>query len=201
MSTIGGVQSTHPAEYTEGSAAAIIALGPEGDRYTVGRGLGGAAIPGYAPDGLIACHACDGAHRLVPVPEGGKALCGRCGTLLYRNLPASLDRSAALYLAALILFLLANTFPFVALRYGDRVEQSLLISGAIALQKAGMAELGVLVLLTGVVFPFLTICGMLYLLLPLRFGFGHSGHLASPHIFLLPMRLTLTVFASIGRTT
>ena len=128
------------------------------------------AIPGYAPDGLIACHACDGAHRLVPVPEGGKALCGRCGTLLYRNLPASLDRSAALYLAALILFLIANTFPFVALKYGDRVEQSLLISGAFALQKAGMAELGVLVLLTSVVFPFLTICGMLYLLLPLRVG-------------------------------
>ncbi len=134
------------------------------------RETGGAAIPGYAPDGLIACHACDGAHRLVPVPAGGKALCGRCGTLLYRNLPASLDRSAALYLAALILFLLANTFPFVALKYGDRVEQSLLISGAFALQKAGMAELGVLVLLTSVAFPFLTICGMLYLLLPLRFG-------------------------------
>ena len=131
---------------------------------------GGGAIPGYSPDGLIACHACDGAHRLVPVPEGGKALCGRCGTLLYRNLPASLDRSAALYLAALILFLLANTFPFVALKYGDRVEQSLLISGAFALQNAGMAELGVLVLLTSVVFPFLTICSMLYLLLPLRLG-------------------------------
>jgi len=136
----------------------------------VARGKRGGAIPGYAPDGLIACHACDGAHRLVPVPEGGKALCGRCGTLLYRNLPASLDRSAALYLAALLLFLIANTFPFVALKYGDRVEQSLLVSGAFALQKAGMAELGVLVLLTSVVFPFLTICGMLYLLLPLRMG-------------------------------
>ena len=55
-------------------------------------------MPGYAFDGLIACHACDGAHRIVPVPEGGKALCGRCGGLLYRNLPSSLDHSAALYL-------------------------------------------------------------------------------------------------------
>jgi paraquat-inducible protein A len=127
-------------------------------------------VPGYAPDGLIACHACDGAHRIVPVPEGGKALCGRCGTLLYRNLPRSLDHSTALYLAALILFLLANTFPFVALRFGDRIEQTLLVSGAFALQKAGMPEIGLLVLLTSVVFPFLTICGMLYLLVPLRVG-------------------------------
>lgn len=127
-------------------------------------------MPGYAPDGLIACHACDGAHRIVPVPEGGKALCGRCGTLLYRNLPRSLDHSAALYVAALVLFAMANAFPFVALRFGDRVEQTILISGAFALQKAGMPELGLLVVLTSVVFPFLTICGMLYLLLPLRLG-------------------------------
>ena len=127
-------------------------------------------VPGYAADGLIACHACDGAHRIVPVPVGGKALCRRCGALLYRNLPKSLDHAAALYLAALLLFVLANVFPFVALKYGDRVEQSLLISGGFALQEAGMGEIGLLVFLTSVLFPFITICGMLYLLLPLRLG-------------------------------
>jgi len=86
-------------------------------------------------------------------------------------MPRSLDHSAALYLAALILFVLANTFPFVALQYGDRIEQSLLISGGFALFHTGMGEIGFLVVLTSVVFPCLTICGMLYLLLPLRFGF------------------------------
>jgi len=133
------------------------------------------AVPGYAADGLIACHACDGLHRIVAVPVRGKALCRRCGALLYRNMPRSLDHSAALYLAAMILFLLANTFPFVALQYGDRIEQSLLISGGFALQQAKMGEIGLLVLLTSVVFPFLTICGMLYLLLPLRFGLRPPG--------------------------
>lgn len=128
-------------------------------------------MPGYAFDGLIACHACDGAHRIVPVPEGGKALCGRCGGLLYRNLPRSLDHSAALYLAAFVLFVMANTFPFVSLKYGDRVEQSVLASAALALHKAGMGELGLLVMLTSVIFPLLTLCAMLYLLLPLRLGF------------------------------
>lgn len=128
-------------------------------------------MPGYSAAGLIACHACDGVHRIVTIPARGKALCRRCGTVLYRNMPRSLDHSAALYLAALILFLLANTLPFVALQYGDRIEQSLLISGGFALQQAGMGGIGLLVLLTSVVFPCLTICGMLYLLLPLRFGF------------------------------
>jgi paraquat-inducible protein A len=109
-------------------------------------------------------------HRIVTIPPRGRALCRRCGTLLYRNMPRSLDRAAALYVAAIILFLLANSFPFVALQYGDRIEQSLLISGGFALQRAGMGEIGLLVLLTSVVFPLLTIGGMLYLLLPLRFG-------------------------------
>lgn len=127
-------------------------------------------LPGYAADGLMACHACDCVHRIVDVPPGGKALCRRCGAILYRNMPKSLDHSAALYLAATILFLLANTFPFVALQYGDRIEQSRLITGGFALIEAGMAEIGFLVLLTSVVFPFLTLLGMLYLLLALRFG-------------------------------
>jgi paraquat-inducible protein A len=110
-------------------------------------------------------------HRLVPVPVGGKAKCRRCGSLLYANVANGLDRSTALYVASLLLFLLANVFPFIALKYGDRVEQSLLISAGLALQREGMPEIGVLVLLTSVVFPFLSICGMLYLLLPTRFGF------------------------------
>jgi paraquat-inducible protein A len=127
-------------------------------------------LPGYAADGLVACRACDCVHRIVTVPPRGKALCRRCGAILYRNMPRSLDHAAALYLAAMILFLLANTFPFVALQYGDRIEHSRLISGGLALFQAGMGEIGFLVLLTSVVFPFLTLLGMLYLLLPLRCG-------------------------------
>ncbi len=127
-------------------------------------------LRGYAPDGLIACTSCDCLHRIVDVPAGGKACCRRCGAVIYRYLPHGLDHAAALYLAAFILLLLSNTFPFVALQYGDRIEQSLLISGGFALQQAGMGEIGLLVLLTSVVFPFLTILAMLYLLLPLRLG-------------------------------
>jgi paraquat-inducible protein A len=123
-----------------------------------------------AADGLIACHACDGAYRIKPLPAGARALCARCGTLLYRNAPGALDRAAALYLAALMLFIVANVFPFVALKYGDRFEQSVLASGALVLTQMGMPELGVLVLLTSIVFPLITIGGMVYLLLPLRVG-------------------------------
>lgn len=127
-------------------------------------------MPGYAADGLIACHACDCLHRIVDVPARGKALCRQCGTLLYRPMPHSLDHTTALYLAALLLLVIANSFPFVALQVGDRIEQSRLASAGLALIQLGMAEVGIVVLLTSVVFPGLTIVGMLYLLLSLRWG-------------------------------
>lgn len=133
------------------------------------------ALPGYAADGLIACHACDCLHRIVAVPARGKALCRQCGALLYRPMPRSLDHTTALYLAALLLLVIANSFPFVALQIGDRIEQSRLASAGLVLMQLGMAEVGIVVLLTSVVFPGLTILGMLYLLLSLRLGYVPFG--------------------------
>ena len=128
------------------------------------------AVGGYSQRGLMACPSCDGVHRLTGLASGGKALCARCGALLFRHLPKSLDRATALYVAALVLFLLANMLPFLSLKLGGRIEQSRLISGSFEMYRAGMPEMGLLVLLTSVVFPFITICGMIYVLLPLRLG-------------------------------
>ena len=120
---------------------------------------------------MIACHDCDQLHRPVHLPAGAKALCARCGALLHRHVPNSLDRALALNLAALLLFILANTFPFLSLKLGGRVEENLLISGAVTFYEQGMVELAVLVFVTAILFPALTIGGMLYLLTPLKLGF------------------------------
>ena len=64
---------------------------------------------------LITCHECDKLYRYEAIPAGSKANCHYCGALLYRHIPNSLDRSLALYLSALILFIIANVFPFLSL--------------------------------------------------------------------------------------
>lgn len=131
----------------------------------------------YSSRGLVACHACDGLHRLAPVPEGGKALCTRCGTLLYRNPRQGLDRATALYLSAFLLFILANAFPFIGLKVGDRVEQMQIASAGLSLFRQGMGEIGLLVLLTSILAPLFALGGMLSLLLPLRLGI-RPGYMA-----------------------
>jgi uncharacterized lipoprotein YmbA len=47
-------------------------------------------------DSLIACHDCDLIHRVKPLPAKGTATCIRCGAVLYKNKPNSLERSLAL---------------------------------------------------------------------------------------------------------
>ncbi|MEE8234385.1 MAG: paraquat-inducible protein A, partial [Gammaproteobacteria bacterium] len=120
---------------------------------------------------LIACYECDKLYRYEAIPAGSKANCYHCGALLYRHIPNSLDRSLALYLSALILFIIANVFPFLSLELGGRVVENILLSGAWNLYQQGMGDLGLLIFFTSFTFPLFVILGMLYLLVPIRFGF------------------------------
>jgi paraquat-inducible protein A len=124
----------------------------------------------YSPNGLIACRECDRLHRLSPVRGSIRASCSRCGAPLFKLIDNGLNRSLALNLSALMLLIMANSFPLLSLKLGGRIEESLLLSGAWAMFQNGQWELGVLVALTSMVFPLLTISGWLYMLLPLRFG-------------------------------
>ncbi|MBW1841551.1 MAG: paraquat-inducible protein A, partial [Deltaproteobacteria bacterium] len=125
----------------------------------------------FSGSDLIACHECDFLHSIHPIPAGGKALCARCGSFLYKHVPNSIDRALTLNLTALMFFVMANVFPFISLKLSGRIEENVLISGALTLYELGMREVGVVVLLTSFLFPLLTIAGMLYILFPLRFGY------------------------------
>ena len=108
-------------------------------------------------------------HRTQPLPKYGVAKCTRCGAVLYRHKPNSLERTLALTVAALILFVTANIYPFLALRLEGREQETLLFTGVRDLYDYGMWELSLLVLLTSIVVPLIHILGMIYVLLPLKF--------------------------------
>jgi paraquat-inducible protein A len=119
-------------------------------------------------DTLIACHECDLIHRTKPLPRKGVANCTRCGSVLYRHKPNSIERTLALSLAGLVLFVLANSFPFLALKTDMQLHQTNLITGIKVLYDQGMQPLAILVFITTILAPAAQLLGMLYLLLPLR---------------------------------
>ena len=119
---------------------------------------------------LIACHECDLLQHREILPARTKALCGRCGAVLYRDIPDSVNRTIALAIAGLVLFICAKVFPFLAFEVSGQSVQSTLLSGAIALNKQGMWEVASLVVFTCVVAPLVQLMLMLYLFIPLKFN-------------------------------
>jgi paraquat-inducible protein A len=124
---------------------------------------------------LMACPECDCLQREVAVPEDGQAECVRCGAELWRNKPASLDRTLAFLMGAGMLFLVANMFPIMRLDAQGLETSSTLAGTAWALHREGMTSVGMLVFVTAVLAPTLEVSLMLYLLVPLRLGIVPRG--------------------------
>jgi paraquat-inducible protein A len=119
---------------------------------------------------IIACYQCDLVHRIPPLPEWTTARCSRCGALLLRTKSNSIDQTLALLVAGLILFSLACSFPFLALRSGSSIQETALVTGVKNLYLQGMPGLASLVLLTCVLIPLVQMLSLLYVLAPLKFN-------------------------------
>jgi len=119
---------------------------------------------------LIACHECDLLQREVLLPRGGAARCGRCGAVLYRSHPESLERTLGLTAGAILLFAIANAFPIVGLALQGQVIQTTLWHTVRTLWDEDMKSVSALVFTTTIVMPALQLFAFAYLLLPLRLG-------------------------------
>lgn len=123
----------------------------------------------YPAPFLVACHECDLLHRIEALPWGGAALCSRCGAVLQRNKTNSVSRSFAFVVAGIILFVIANVYPFLGFRIGGQIRQTTLITGVMELFRQDLWILSVLVLMTTILVPAFQLAGMLYVLLPFYF--------------------------------
>ena len=119
---------------------------------------------------LLQCEDCDLVHRVQPIAEDSRALCGRCGALLFAHKRDALQRSTALYLAALILWGVANGLPFLTFELEGRKQPSLLVSGPLSLYRDGLWELAAIVFLFVIAFPLHRNVSSLGVLLPLQAG-------------------------------
>ena len=116
----------------------------------------------------IACHECDLIHTIPPMPERAAVSCVRCGAVLFRSKPDSVNRTIAWTVAGLILYSVATTFPFLAMKSGSIVQQTGLLSGIQQLYQQDLIPLATLVLLTCVLIPLLQMLGLLYIFIPLK---------------------------------
>lgn len=159
---------------------------------------------------IIACHDCDLIHRVESVPEGHVARCSRCNAVLYHHKRNSLDRALALTFAGLILFVIANCYPFLGFKIGANIRQTSLITGCEELFLQGKWQLASVVLFTTILIPGLQLLGLLYVLVPLKMNrvprglggifrfIGHLGPWAMMEVFMLGILVSLVKLAKMA---
>jgi len=119
---------------------------------------------------LTACHECDLLQREPILPSGGVARCPRCGAVLFRDIPDSVDRGLAFTLGAAFLFIISNVFPIVGLEAAGIRSTTSLYGAVEMIWKNDMEGVAALVFITTILIPAAQLCLMLYVLLPLKLG-------------------------------
>lgn len=119
------------------------------------------------PAEQTACEECDLLVRIGDLRGGQRANCPRCGHLLTAYAEDGLSRSLSYALAAAVLLLLANAFPFLQLKAKGLEQVMTLPRTAIELIQDGQATLAVIVLGPIVGIPALMLLTLVALLVPL----------------------------------
>jgi paraquat-inducible protein A len=116
----------------------------------------------------IACHACDLVQNIPPIPAGTPAQCVRCGSVLFTAKIDSINRTLAWTIAGMVLYCVAITFPFLAMKSGSIIQETDLLSGVQQLYLQGESVLAVLVVLTCVLIPLAQMLILLFIFIPLK---------------------------------
>lgn len=115
--------------------------------------------------GLVSCHFC---HSLNKPPEtlsdDQELHCVVCGSVIHSRIPDSLNRTWAMVIAAIILYIPANLLPIMTVVYwGDGTPENIM-SGVISLMNGGMWPLALLIFVASIFIPIaklLTLLGLL----------------------------------------
>lgn len=121
-------------------------------------------------EAVVACPGCDVLHRLPALPARRVARCRRCGTLLSSGLRDGIEAVLALSVTALLMFVIANSFPFMSVELSGQRVQISLVSSVQQLWQQGHVALATLVLFTTIIAPGLQVGLMLYVTAPLFAG-------------------------------
>lgn len=113
---------------------------------------------------LVGCEDCDAVYVRIPLQSKERAYCPCCGTELYRDL-YSFNTLLAFVVTALIIFMIANSFPIVTVELQGIFSQTTLLGAAWTMYQADRAFVGFLILMTTFVVPLLYLLLMSYVLI------------------------------------
>jgi paraquat-inducible protein A len=115
------------------------------------------------PNVVHVCNHCGQTQTLPTDLVGQRAQCFQCNATLHVHTPRGIQRTMALSIAALVLFIPANTLPILSMTKMGYQTQSTIWSGVVELWKDGTPGIAILVLLCSIVIPLAKIGGLFFL--------------------------------------
>jgi paraquat-inducible protein A len=112
-----------------------------------------------ASQGLASCHVCS---KVSPVSVGH---CPRCNTALHLRKPHSLERTWAYLMAAVILYIPANTMPIMTVHGIGGAEKNTILSGVIRFWEMKSYPVAVVIFTASVLIPLLKVIALVWLCL------------------------------------
>jgi paraquat-inducible protein A len=123
-------------------------------------------MTGAAAAGYVACHACGLLTR--PVTPAVPGHCPRCGERLAWRHHHSIQRTWALLIAAVILYVPANWLPVLTTKTLVSTESDTILSGVVYLYTSGSWPLALIVLVASVMVPLGKILALAYVLVSVQ---------------------------------
>jgi len=130
--------------------------------------------------------------------------------VLYRHRRKAFDKALAFTIAALILFAVANAFPFMGFGLPGDIRHTTLVTGSIEMYRQGAIALSLIVIFASVIIPALQMILLLYLLVPLNLGYRpreipavmktlhHMGNWSMMDVFLLAILVSTVKLADMA---
>lgn len=111
-----------------------------------------------AAEGLASCHVC---QRVSPLDAGA---CPRCGSRLHARKPQGIQRSVALLLASMVLYIPANVMPIMVVeQLGGGAEKSTILSGVATFWEMHAYPVAVTIFVASVMIPALKMIALVWL--------------------------------------
>jgi paraquat-inducible protein A len=126
-----------------------------------------------AQESVVSCETCGLVQTVEPLKPGMAAECLRCGSFIGRPTTwRSLEVTAALTLAALVLYVPANIYPIMKMYLYGGYSESTVWDGIVMLMHNDQWGVAVIVFLASMVIPLVKLAGLFSLVVTARMGWG-----------------------------
>ena len=126
-----------------------------------------------AAESMVSCDTCGLVQAVEPLAPGMVAECTRCGSFLAaRRSTSSLHVTAALSLAALVLYVPANVYPIMKMYLHGAYSESTVWDGIKILMDHHEWAVAIIVFLASMVIPLVKLAGLFSLVVTSRMGWG-----------------------------